>query len=48
MMADLRADLGKLGDAYHQLFMGHDTDQAEMAARHLAMSVELQLQKAKV
>lgn len=48
MMSDLRADLGKLGDAYHQLFMGRDTDAAEMAARHLAMSVEIQLQKAKI
>lgn len=48
MMTDLRADTAKLGEAYHQLFMGRDTDEAEMAARHLSIAMEIQLQKVKV
>ncbi len=48
MMADLRADFAKLGDAYHQLFSGRDTDEAEMAARHMAMALEIQLLKVKL
>ena len=40
MMADLRGDFARLGDAYHQLFMGKDTDEAELAARHMAKVLE--------
>jgi hypothetical protein len=43
-MSELRADPARLGDAYHELFMGRDTDEAEAAARHLALFVECSLQ----
>lgn len=45
MITDLRADPGQLGDAYHQLFMGRDTDAAEAAAVHFSMWIESQLAK---
>lgn len=41
MTEALRADTAALGDAYHQLFMGRDTDEAEAAAGHLGVMVEL-------
>lgn len=47
MIEDLRAHPLKLGDAYHQLFMGRDTDEAEAAACHLAYGIEIYLQSNK-
>ncbi len=44
MISDLRASPMALADAYHQLFMGRDTDAAEAAAYHLSQFVELKLQ----
>lgn len=44
MIEALRADAGALGDAYHQLFLGRDTDEAEAAAWHFAQAQELQIQ----
>ena len=41
MMARLRGDSDYRGDAYHQLFMGRDTDEAEAAAQHLGTAVEI-------
>ncbi len=32
MIEALRADPGQLGEAFHELFMGQDTDRAEGAA----------------
>ncbi len=44
MIEDLRAHPALLGQAYHDLFMGRDTDEAEAAAHHLAMFTEYTLQ----
>lgn len=44
MIDALRKDAGALGDAYHQLAMGRDTDEAEAAAWHFGQFVELQIQ----
>lgn len=40
MSERLRGDLEALGDAYHQLFRGEDTDAAEAAAVHMAETFE--------
>lgn len=45
MMKRLRADDDYRGDAYQQLFMGRDTDEAEAAAQHLGNAVEIFLQQ---
>jgi len=44
MIEALRADAARLGEAYHDLFMGRDTDEAEAAAHHLALFTEATLQ----
>lgn len=43
MIEALRANAGALGNAYHELFMGRDTDEAEAAAWHFGQFVELQI-----
>lgn len=37
----MRQDAGLLGLAYHSLFMGEDTDEAETAAIHFGQAIEL-------
>lgn len=44
MMARLREDSTYRGDAFHQLFMGRDTDDAEAAARMLGDVLDVYLQ----
>ncbi len=44
-MARLRGSDDFRGDAYHQLFMGRDTDEAEAAAQHLGIAIEVFLQQ---
>ena len=39
MIARLRGDADYRGDAFHQLFMGRDTDEAEAAAQMLGTAV---------
>jgi hypothetical protein len=48
MMTSFRASQVLLGDAYHQLYQGLDTDEAELAAQHFSQFIELQLRKAGV
>jgi hypothetical protein len=38
-MARLRGDSNFRGDAFHQLFMGRDTDEAEAAANMLGTAI---------
>lgn len=40
-MKALQGDPCALGRAYHELFMGTDTDESEAAARHFGEMVEL-------
>ncbi len=44
-MARLRGDADVRGDAYQQLLMGRDTDEAEAAAQHLGNAIEVFLQQ---
>lgn len=44
-MGRLRGDADVRGDAYHQLFMGRDTDEAETAAQHFGNAIEIFLQQ---
>ena len=43
-MARLRGDAQFRGDAFHQLAMGRDTDEAEAAAQLLGNAIEVYLQ----
>jgi hypothetical protein len=44
MMARLRGDSAFRGDAFHQLAMGRDTDEAEAAATMLGNVLDVWLQ----
>lgn len=44
-MARLRGDSNFRGDAFHQLFMGRDTDEAEAAAQMLGTAVWFWIQQ---
>lgn len=44
MIARLRGDSEYRGDAYQQLLMGLDTDDAQAAAQHLGDAIEIFIQ----